>query len=176
MEARRGAEHLDLVLLRCGLDPLHIQRSLWRKGSRLRWIAKSCTVEAFVLGGGDDEVARSFGVYLEGVDHSSRDVNERTSGCRYGLALIEVERKLSFDDVECLVVLPMDVKRRGRPSSWTIRGAGRGGGPGWGLACSFCPPTRLPPSRICSRRAWANKNPSCEPQRPGAFWLEAAAT
>jgi hypothetical protein len=47
----RGApHHLDLVLLRCSLDPLHIERSLWRKGSRPCRIAESSTVEAFVLG------------------------------------------------------------------------------------------------------------------------------
>jgi hypothetical protein len=69
-------------------------------------------VEAFVLQGGDDEVPRGFGVYLEGVYHPSGDVNERSSGCRYRLIAVEVERELSFEDVERLVVLPMDVERR----------------------------------------------------------------
>ena len=31
--ARRGAEYLDLVVSRCGLDFLHIGRFLWWKGS-----------------------------------------------------------------------------------------------------------------------------------------------
>ncbi len=46
--------------------------------------------------------------------HSSRDVNQRASGCPYGvmyrLAVIEIERKLSFKDVERLVVLRMGMK------------------------------------------------------------------
>ncbi len=73
-----------------------------------------------MLGGGDDEVARGFGVYLEGVDHSSGDVNERAGGCRYRLIIIEVERKLSFEDVERLVVLPMGMKRRTFPSGSSL--------------------------------------------------------
>jgi hypothetical protein len=43
---------------------------------------------------------------------TSGDVNERSSGCRYRLIAVEVERRLSFEDVERLVVLPMDVERR----------------------------------------------------------------
>src|ERR687894_487727 len=43
---------------------------------------------------------------------SGGSVNERAGRGRYRLAVFEVEGKLSFYDVECLVVLPMDVKRR----------------------------------------------------------------
>jgi hypothetical protein len=39
-------------------------------------------------------------------------VDERAGGRRYGLLVIEVGRKPSFEDVERLVVLPMDVQRR----------------------------------------------------------------
>ena len=58
-----------------------------------------------MLGGGEDKVPRGFGVYLERMHNSSGDVNKRTSECRYGLIIIEVERKISFKDVERLVVL-----------------------------------------------------------------------
>src|SRR5215207_1598325 len=47
---------------------------------------------------------------------SLRDVHERASGGRYGLAIFKVERKLSFEDVERLVVFRLDVERRGHPS------------------------------------------------------------
>jgi hypothetical protein len=60
--AQRWTEHLNLVLLHRGLNPLHIERSLWRKVSRLCWITEGGAVEAFVLGG-DDKVASGLGVY-----------------------------------------------------------------------------------------------------------------
>ena len=108
--ARWGAEYLDLVLLRCGLDLFHVRRFFWWKCSCLRWLAYG-TVEVFVLGSGDDEIPCGFGVNLEGVYHPSWDVNERTRRCRRGLTFIQVERKLSFKDVERFVVLPVNVKR-----------------------------------------------------------------
>jgi DNA-binding CsgD family transcriptional regulator len=43
------------------------------------------------------------------------NVDERACGGRYGLAVFKVERALTFEDVERLVVLRMDVKRCGRP-------------------------------------------------------------
>jgi hypothetical protein len=46
------------------------------------------------------------------VYYPSGDVNERASRCRYWLFIIEVEGKLSIEDVERLVVLPMNVERR----------------------------------------------------------------
>jgi hypothetical protein len=73
-----------------------------------------------VLGGSGDEVPRGFGVYLESVYHPSGDVNERAGGCPYGLIVTKVERKLSLEDVERLVVLPMDVKRRPFPSGSSL--------------------------------------------------------
>jgi hypothetical protein len=65
-----------------------------------------------VLESSGDKVPRSFGVYLEGEYYPSGDVNERAGGCRYRSIIVEVERKLSFEDVERLVVLPMNVERR----------------------------------------------------------------
>src|SRR5918994_2424892 len=46
---------------------------------------------------------------------SSRNMNKRACGCRYRLAVIEVERKHSFKDVDRLVILRMGVKRRPSP-------------------------------------------------------------
>ena len=68
-----------------------------------------------MLGGGEDKVPRGFRVYLERMHNSSGDVNKRTCGCRSGWIIIKVERKLSFKDVERLVVLRMGVKRRAFP-------------------------------------------------------------
>ena len=71
---------------------------------------------AGVLGGGDVEDPRGFGVYLEGVRDSCGDVDERASRRWYGLTALKVERDFSFKNVERLVVLRLRVKRRCRPS------------------------------------------------------------
>src|SRR5215217_4074731 len=84
-------EYLDAVLLLGGLDLLHIDQTLRRKDSLPRRLSRG-SHEALVLGGGEIEPARRFGLYPEGVHDSSRDVNERACGGRYGvLAIFEVD-------------------------------------------------------------------------------------
>src|SRR5215213_5725301 len=80
-------EYLDAVLLLGGPDLLHVDQTLRRKDSLLRRL--SCgSHEALVLGGREIEPPRGFGVYLEGVHDSSRDVNKRTCGDRCGVGAI----------------------------------------------------------------------------------------
>ena len=149
--ARRWAEYLHSVLSRRGHDPIHVGRCCWWKGPCLCHIARG-SEKAFVLGGGDVEDPRGFGVHLKGVRHSCGDVDERARGRRYGLAVLKVERDLSFEDVERLVVLRLGVKRRRHPSGEQLLGereppAGLLGG---GLDGHKAPekPERLPPSEL----------------------------
>ena len=109
-------EYLDAVLLLGGLDLPHVDQTLRRKDSLLRRL--SCgSHEVLVLGGSEVEPPRGFRGYPEGVHDSSRDVNERTCGGRYGVvAIFKVDGDLSFHDVEGLIVLPMDVQWRGHSS------------------------------------------------------------
>lgn len=89
-------EYLDAVLLLGGSDLLHVDQTLRRNDSLLRRL--SCgSHEALVLGGSEIEPPRGFGVYLEGMHDSSRDVNERACGDRYGVvAIFEVDSELSW--------------------------------------------------------------------------------
>ena len=70
----------------------------------------------------DVEDPRGFGVYLEGVRDPGGDVDERAGRRRYGLAVLKVERDISFEDVERLVILRLGVKRRCHPSREQLLG------------------------------------------------------
>src|SRR5215203_2510345 len=115
MGARRWAEYHHPGLLRRGHDPLHIGWCFRWNGACLSRIACS-PEETFVLGGGDVEQPRGFGVYLESVCDPCRDVDECARGGLYGSAVLEVEGELPFEDVERLVVLGLGVKGRCHPS------------------------------------------------------------
>src|SRR5215217_7509415 len=89
-------EYLDAVLLLGSVDLLHVDQALRRKDSLLRRLSYG-SHEALVLGGSEIEPPRGFRVYLEGVHNSSRDVNERACGGRYGVvAIFEIDSELSF--------------------------------------------------------------------------------
>ena len=106
--------------MRDSVDLLHrlrVRRTRRREISPLRRLA-SRTHKVFVLGRGHIEKPRGFRVDPEGVWGSLRDVHERASGGRYGFAIFEVKRKLSFEYIERLVVLRLNMERRSN-TSWS---------------------------------------------------------